>query len=162
MSEAKEAAAFAALNAAPICSPPTGSIDPNGLAQKIELCIYLTKVMTSSVLDTFGPGDQQRSERPITQRPTAPDYPHNVFKPDGSGQTIGYTLTGDAFSGAEAVRSRIDELHLALYKEKFYPSIGMFGAYMAQQKRAELVKAEQTLDRLGRDTQPPSLLAIKN
>ena len=168
MEEAKKAAAFAALNAAPICSPPTGNIDSNLLAQKIELGIYLTKVMTSGVLDNWGPASYGQtnprpiSEAPIAQRPLAPDYPRSNLKPDGSGQTIGYTMTSDPFSGAGAVRDRIDELHKAVFKEDFYPKIGVFGTYMAEQKRAEVVKAEQTLDRLGRDTQPPSLLRIRS
>ena len=123
--------------------------------------------MTSGVLDNWGPASYGQtnprpiSEAPIAQRPLAPDYPRSNLKPDGSGQTIGYTMTSDPFSGAGAVRDRIDELRKAVFKDDFYPKISVFGTYMAEQKRAEVVK-EQTLDRLGRDTQPPSLLGIRS
>ena len=171
MPESKKAAAFAQLNAAPICTPPTSTIDSNHVAKKIELGIYLTKVMNSSVLDTWGPTSYggmagvsvpQRplSEVAITQRPLAPDYPKNNLKGDGSGQSIGYTMTGDPFVGYDVVREQIDKLHKDLYKTEFYPKIGFFGAYGGEQKRAEIVKAEETLKRLGRDSQPPSLLGL--
>ncbi len=55
LSDAKKTAAFAALEAAPICRPPIGAINSNQLAQKIELSIYLTKVLGSSELDVWGP-----------------------------------------------------------------------------------------------------------
>ena len=169
MDDAKKHAAFVALEAAPICKPPSGVIDPNLLGPKIELGIYLSKVMESAELDTWGPsyggfgGGQQRpiSVKPITQRPSAPDFPKPVFNRDGSGQSVGYNMTGDPFQGTDAVRARIDELHKQVFKEAFYPSRGFFDRYMAEEKRAELVKAETQLDRLGQDVRPLSLLGLR-
>ncbi len=56
-------------------------------------------------------------------------------------------MTGDPLQGTGTVRDRIDELHRAVFKEDFYPKIGIFGRYMAEQKRAELLKAEKTTRR---------------
>lgn len=183
MSDANKHAAFVALEKAPICTPPNGSVSATALAPKIELGIYLTKVLASAELDTTGPSyssfgkgglgkggfgemggmgqpSPKITSKPITQSPSAPDYPKAIQNADGSSQWVGYTMTADPFTGTGTVRQRIDELHKIVFKEEFYPKIGPFGTYAAEQKRAELLKAERQLNRLGQETRPLSLLGL--
>ena len=147
-----------------------GSVEANLMALKIELGIYLTKVMESAELDTWEPsyggyGREPRrpvSVKPITGRLSSPNFTHSVINRDGSGQTIGYNITGNLFQSTEVVRARIDELLKAVFKSDFYLQRGWFSTYLAEQKRAELLKAEQQLDQLGQEMDPLSVLGLNS
>ncbi len=160
--EATKAKAFAALLAAPICKPPTSSVDSNMLSKKIELCFYLKAVLDSDqLLDWpayYGGERRMPTARPIPQLPSAPDYPRPKPPTTGAGQTVGVERL------AGVIRDRIDELHNAVFHRPFFNKSGflMFGDVSGPEKLAEVARAETQIDALAQQVRPLSTMEVRS
>lgn len=169
-SDTVKAAGFAALHAAPICTPPNASLNSDLLAKKIELCFYLKTILDSDELLDWGPyypGQEDRrptGSHPIPQLPSAPNYPNPKPPILGPGQTVSIGRPGPV------VRDRIDQLHKDVFKSPFYAGenwlshriSGVADNATGPQKVGELKKAEKQIDELARAVRPLSVLELRS
>ncbi|MQP65626.1 hypothetical protein GE253_09770 [Niveispirillum sp. SYP-B3756] len=155
------------LERAPIFNPPAGSIDYTLLAKRIELAMFMNRILESDYLvdvpfqaNITGSspaigfvGFRRSPESPIQQLPSAKDYPRP--KPGerypvgiGAHQRVRYEEQGDT------VKKHIDSLHKDIFgKKPFYDG---FPTYWSSDggPNPQLIKAEQTLYSLADKTRP--------
>lgn len=159
----------------PFCNPPaTRRVDENRLAQKMELLFYMSAVLDSDRLVSYSPpagGSAPGTARElvygreaIPQMPSAADYPKEVvprftgkmFQPFEPGKRVEYANIGSA------VRARIDTLSRMLAGSSFYPEQNFAEKLLVDPTgSAQLVKAEQIINRLAADARPKQLTDIR-
>ena len=148
------------LEAAPFANPPTASVVTEArLAQKMELSFYMAAILNSDYIQqsTFhgmvrGGGVMTTgARRPIDQLPDARDYPRATSRavPNRPAMTEYQTPKVDTMGGE--IRDRVDELHTSVFGTSFYGDDGWF----YQSTHQDLVRAQQTLNRIGNIMQPP-------
>lgn len=153
----------------PFCNPPKGrSVDEQRLAQKIELLFYMTAVLDSDKLVAYfrapmGPAAGQEIEyhkRDIPQMPTDRNYPKEVSprpgRPFDEGQRIKYDSVGSG------IRERIDLLSMRTGNGRFYPEQNLATRiFLDPTDHAQIVKAEQIINRLANDARPRQLTDVR-
>jgi hypothetical protein len=159
----------------PFCNPPAGRrVDENRLSQKMELLFYMSAVMDSDQLVTYvppaggtAPGTARElvyGRKPIPQMPSAADYPREtaprftgkMLQPFEPGTRIEYSNIGSA------VRERIDMLSRLFGGSPFYPEQNFAEKILIDPTgRAQLVKAEQIINRLSADARPRQLIDVR-
>lgn len=159
---------YAELARAPLCTPPTDTINEVKLAKKIELSFYLKAVLDSDRLVIFGPaypGATRRDMRdvPIAQAPSAPDYPRATNNPPAeAGQVIVAPELGDK------VEARLKTLHHEIFGRNFRADRPWFqnpfnpGPSPGDMGRRELRDAENRLDDLASLVRPMQLLQVRS
>ncbi|MET0173295.1 MAG: hypothetical protein ABW206_12915 [Agrobacterium vaccinii] len=157
----------------PFCNPPEGRrIDENRLSQKMELLFYMDAVLESDKLVTYAPAVGERSmgrdteygSKPISQMPSAANYPKAIapkftgmpFAPYEPGQRVEYNNIGSA------VRERIDTLSRMTGNSSFYPEQNFAERMLIDPtSSAQLLKAEQVINRLSAAARPKDLTDVK-
>ncbi|APG87637.1 transmembrane protein (plasmid) [Sinorhizobium americanum CCGM7] len=159
----------------PFCNPPAGRrVDENRLSQKMELLFYMSAVMDSDRLVTFVPptggsvpGTARElvlARKPIPQMPSAADYPREtaprltgkLLQPFEPGTRIEYSNIGSA------VRERIDTLSRQYGGSPFYPQQNFAEKILIDPTgRAQMIRAEQIINRLSADARPKQLVDVR-
>ncbi|KAB0680247.1 hypothetical protein [Aureimonas leprariae] len=166
LSEQRKHSLFEMMLRAPIANPPSGTTRERPLSDKIELSFYMAALLESDSLEEvpaqyFGSGESGISggrSSPIEISPNAKAYPkatggQSRWWGTEAGTYVAYSDLGSA------VDRRIEELHRAVYSSPFHVS-GRAGG-RAQQKAADLRKAEDTLKRLATETRPQNFLDVR-
>lgn len=159
----------------PFCNPPSGiKIDEQRLSQKMELLFYMASVLESDQLVRYAPAtggsdatigrEVEYSRKPISQLPSASDYPKETYprlvgKPlphYEAGQRIRYNNIGGG------IRDRIDLLSTQTGNGKFYPQQNVVEKlFVDPTDHAQLMKAEQIINRLSADARPRQLTDVR-
>lgn len=166
------------LERAPIFNPPAGSIDYELLAKRIELAMFMNRILESDYLvdvpfQTYNTGIPLAAgmggglatalfsrQNSIQQLPSAMDYPRP--KPAeryplgiGAHQRVRYEEQGDT------VKKHIDSLHKDIFENK--PFYDGFPTYWSSDSgpNPQLIKAEQTLYSLADKTRPLRINTVR-
>jgi hypothetical protein len=158
------------LEKAPIFNPPAGSINHEVLAKRIELAMFMNRILESDYLvdvpfqanSLGGPlaSALNSRETSIQQLPSAKDYPRpkpgeRYFSGTGAHQRVRYEEQGDT------VKKRIDSLHKDVFENRpFYE--GFPSRWSSDSgPNPQLIKAEQTLYSLADKTRPLRIDAVR-
>lgn len=160
ISDAAKHAVYQALFKAPIVTPPSTGINIDSLANKLELCFYMSVILDSDYLTTtdsqmlLGAETPANStSKPIPQMPSARDYPRAI-QGKMSGFTMGSSQDITYDRPGSTIRRQIDKVHSAVFNTKFYEGEDWFGEVNPSMMAKELRKAEDVLNKLARDTRP--------
>jgi hypothetical protein len=161
MNDAAKEQAYVRLRAAPIANRPSGRLDPNKLAPRIELGFYMVWLLESDTLETeiipSGPyGGGRYTSKPIQVMPSDPRYPKsNTDRSRGPVQWVAVKRPGST------VEDRIDVLNRQLRGHAFYEPGGWFGKREdGGRKLKEVAAAERVLLALSHATQPLAPLGL--
>ncbi|WP_105386330.1 hypothetical protein [Neorhizobium alkalisoli] len=159
----------------PFCNPPSGRlIDEQSLSKKMELLFYMASVLDSDQLIRYAPAtggtlggmgqDVEYGRTPITQMPSATDYPKAVaprlkgtpyphYEP---GQRVGYKNIGSG------IRDRINVLSMQTGNGRFYPEQNFMAKLVLDPTdKTQIVRAEQIISRLSAEARPRQLTEVR-
>ncbi|QCI99392.1 hypothetical protein [Agrobacterium larrymoorei] len=157
----------------PFCNPPEARrVDENRLSQKMELLFYMDAVLESDKLVKFASvtssttmllQDVEFSRTPIAQLPSSTDYPREIGPQSGGipitskniGQRVKYENLGSQ------IRQRIDTLSKLTGNSSFYPEQSAVERFFDPTGNAQLLKAEQIINRLSIEARPKELTDVK-
>jgi len=153
----------------PFCNPPAGrGVDENRLSQKMELLFYMDAVLESDQLVKFASvtsssilpsQDVEFNRTPISQLPSSSDYPKETRPRSGGfpitskniGQRVKYEDLGSQ------IRQRINTLCNLTGNGPFYPEQSAVERFFDPTGSAQLLKAEQIINRLSIEARPKQL-----
>jgi hypothetical protein len=156
----------------PFWQAPTSSrIDENRLSQKMELLFYMSSVLDSDTLVLYAPaigagagsgsGEAIYSKKPISQMPSAANYPKPTMPKHAGGLSIGFEPGQRVEYGnlGSSVRERIDMLSRIVVGTPFYPEQNVALRVLGNDPTGsgQMIKAEQIITRLSMQTRPKQL-----